>query len=184
MASAYVVSVARLQREAPAVWEVNVQAPFDTATDRGGLTPTASDVPDGAVVTIALRLESYEGGLRARGTVRAPWRGSCRRCLAPVEGQVEAVIDERFVHEERDDDDELAYRYQGDEVDLAPLVHDAVFLELPLAPLCRPDCQGLCPQCGADRNVAPCACRAPSDPRWDTLDALRFDVETGGTGGA
>ncbi len=184
MASAYVVSVARLQREAPAVWEVNVQAPFDAATDRGGLTPTASDVPDGAVVTIALRLESYEGGLRARGTVRAPWRGSCRRCLAPVEGQVEAVIDERFVHEERDDDDELAYRYQGDEVDLAPLVHDAVFLELPLAPLCRPDCQGLCPQCGADRNVAPCACRAPSDPRWDTLDALRFDVETGGTGGA
>ena len=183
MASAYVVSVARLLREVPAVLEVNVQAPFDAARDREGLDPTASDVPDGAMVTLSLRLESYVGGLRARGTVRAPWRGSCRRCLTTVDGRVEAVVDERFVPE-RGDADELAYRYQGDEVDLAPLVHDAVFLELPLAPLCRPDCQGLCPQCGADRNVAPCACRAPSDPRWDTLDALRFDVETGGTGGA
>ncbi len=181
MASAYVVSVARLLREVPAVLEVNVQAPFDAARDREGLDPTASDVPDGAMVTLSLRLESYVGGLRARGTVRAPWRGSCRRCLTTVDGRVEAVVDERFVPE-RGDADELDYRYQGDEVDLAPLVHDAVFLELPLAPLCRPDCQGLCPQCGADRNVAPCACRAPSDPRWDTLDALRFDVETGGTG--
>ncbi len=182
MASAYVVSVARLQREAPAVLDVDFQAPFDAARDGGGAPPTASDVPDGSVVSVALRLESYDGGLRARGTVRAPWRGTCRRCLVTVDGQVEARVDERFVHGEPDD--ELAYRYQGDEVDLAPLVHDAVFLELPLAPLCRPDCQGLCPQCGADRNVAPCACRAPSDPRWDTLDALRFDVETGGTDSA
>jgi uncharacterized protein len=58
-------------------------------------------------------------------------------------------------------------------------VHDAIFLELPLAPLCRPDCQGLCPECGADKNEAPCECPGPVDPRWATLDALRFDEPDG-----
>ncbi|MGH9281959.1 MAG: YceD family protein [Acidimicrobiales bacterium] len=49
-----------------------------------------------------------------------------------------------------------------------------MLLELPLAPLCRADCAGICPMCGADRNVAPCQCAsAPSDPRWAAPDALR-----------
>jgi uncharacterized protein len=52
-------------------------------------------------------------------------------------------------------------------------VRDAIVLELPMAPLCRDDCRGLCPQCGADRNEADCGCVAPADPRWANLDVLR-----------
>jgi uncharacterized protein len=56
---------------------------------------------------------------------------------------------------------------------LRPLVRDALLLELPLAPLCRPDCRGLCARCGADLNAGPCSCVADRDPRWGALDALR-----------
>ena len=71
------------------------------------------------------------------------------------------------------DADEDAYPLVDDELDLEPLVRDAVLLELPLAPLCREDCAGLCPQCGANRNEGACGCAAPRDPRWATLDVLR-----------
>ena len=60
-----------------------------------------------------------------------------------------------------------------DAVDLAPMAHEAILSELPLAPLCRDDCLGLCSFCGNDRNTEPCRCVAPRDPRWASLDVLR-----------
>ena len=64
----------------------------------------------------------------------------------------------------------------GLEIDLEPVAREAVLLELPLAPLCREDCEGLCDQCGADRNEDPGhAHEAPGDARWSALDSLRFD---------
>ena len=73
-----------------------------------------------------------------------------------------------------DASDELSYPIEHGFVDLAPLVHDAILLDLPLAPLCRADCAGLCPYCGIDRNDESCDCQSPLDPRWATLDELRF----------
>jgi uncharacterized protein len=88
-------------------------------------------------------------------------------------------VDERFVHDRLTGDEET-YLIEDDFIDLAPLAHDAIFLDLPLAPLCREDCKGLCPFCGIDRNEASCDCQAPIDSRWATLDGLRFtDLETG-----
>ena len=58
--------------------------------------------------------------------------------------------------------DEDTYPLEGDQLDLRPLVRDALLLELPLAPLCREDCRGLCAECGADLNLGPCQCR----PLW------------------
>jgi uncharacterized protein len=53
-------------------------------------------------------------------------------------------------------------------------VREAVLLDLPLAPLCRPDCAGLCPECGADLNAGDCGHRPnATDPRWTALDDLR-----------
>ena len=72
-----------------------------------------------------------------------------------------------------DGDGEETYPLVDHEVDLEPLVRDAVLLELPLAPLCRADCQGLCPFCGVNRNDEACGCEAPADPRWSALDVLR-----------
>jgi uncharacterized protein len=63
------------------------------------------------------------------------------------------------------------------------VVRDACILDLPLAPLCRADCAGLCPECGVNRNLEQCSCDAPTDPRWDALRALSDEAEgSPGTG--
>jgi uncharacterized protein len=77
-------------------------------------------------------------------------------------------------HANREADlDEDTYPLEGDQLDLRPLVRDALLLELPLAPLCQPDCLGLCPRCGADLNTGPCSCVPDRDPRWGALDVLQ-----------
>ena len=110
-------------------------------------------------------------GIDAVGTVRAPWVGICRRCAVPVSGDLEIAVSERFGDGPLGEDD--LYPIVDDTIDLGPLVRDAIVLELPMAPLCREGCRGLCPQCGADRNEADCGCVAPVDPRWANLDVLR-----------
>jgi len=82
-------------------------------------------------------------------------------------------VRERFEDEAGPGDDE-AYPLAHDLLDLAPLARDAILLDLPLAPLCREDCAGLCPYCGIDLNDETCDCQGPVDPRWATLDELRF----------
>ena len=177
MASPYLVSIAQLVRDSPSTLDLAFDAPFDEPREFTPRGPAETDVDPDALVRVVLRLESFPGGLRARGTLRAPWRGVCRRCSKVVDGEAVANVSERFVVR-RGPEDDLAYVYEPDEVDLAPLVHDAIFLELPLAPLCRGDCQGLCPYCGIDRNEATCDCRPPSDLRWATLDGLRIADES------
>jgi uncharacterized protein len=67
------------------------------------------------------------------------------------------------------------YLLEDDVIDLEPMVRDALLLELPLAPLCRDDCAGLCPTCGANRNDEPCDCaEAEPDPRWAALRSLEI----------
>lgn len=135
-----------------------------------GLEVTGSSVPTDAEVTVDVTLDSVPGGVVATGTVSAPWRGECRRCLGEATGALSVGVREVF---EEDFDPEQTYQLRGDRLDLEPLVRDSVMLELPLAPLCREGCAGICPTCGADRNVAPCACdRGTTDPRWAALDAL------------
>lgn len=179
MASAYLVPVAQLLRNVPSTLEVSFEAPFDEAREFAARGAAETDVFPEATVRVNLRLESFSGGLRARGRVDAPWHGTCRRCSTPVLGFSDVSVNERFVDRRAEGDDE-AYLIEDDFIDLAPLAHDAIFLDLPLAPLCREDCKGLCPFCGIDRNEATCECQEPLDPRWATLDGLRFtDLEPG-----
>jgi uncharacterized protein len=63
-----------------------------------------------------------------------------------------------------------------DRIDLEPLARETVLLELPLAPLCREDCAGLCAECGADRNTVDCGhALVTTDARWSALDQLTFE---------
>jgi uncharacterized protein len=117
-------------------------------------------------------LESFIGGIMVTGTVSAPWRGACRRCAVPVDGELTTGVRERFVERPAPEDDE-AYPIVDDALDLAPMARDAIVLELPTAPLCQEGCRGLCSTCGADRNHEDCGCVAPRDPRWANLDVLR-----------
>lgn len=133
------------------------------------LVVSGSAVAEDAVVTLAARLEAVHDGILVSGTVRAPWSGACRRCLGPASGELVAEVRELFVEH---GDEETTYHLAGDALDLEPLVHDACILDLPLAPLCGEGCLGLCPECGADRNLEPCACVPASDPRWAGLSVL------------
>ena len=109
-----------------------------------------------------------------RGTVSARYRDTCRRCLAEVRDTVTVEIGELYQREITDPD---AYPLEGEQLLLAPLVREHLLLALPDAPLCRADCPGLCPVCGADKSnptEADCGCVVgASDPRWAALDALR-----------
>jgi uncharacterized protein len=94
-----------------------------------------------------------------------------------VEGTVDVDVRELYRprrEREPDEGDEETYELGTDTLDLAPLARDAVLLGLPMALLCREDCQGLCDRCGADLNDGPCPCpEAPVDDRWAVLDVLR-----------
>jgi uncharacterized protein len=140
-----------------------------------GLELSASRVPEGEPVVVDVVLESLSDGVMAYGTVEAPWSGTCRRCLKPASGVARARLRELF---ERRPTEGESYPLRGEQVDLADMVRDAALLELPIAPLCSEACQGLCPQCGADRNQGECGCEPEQgDPRWAALDELRFETE-------
>jgi uncharacterized protein len=143
----------------------------------GELSVAGSVVPATAEVVADVRLDSISGGIEVGAWIVAPWQGECRRCLRPIEGQLLCEVRELYrprAEREAEGADEDTYPLAGDHLDLRPLVRDALLLELPLAPLCREDCLGLCPTCGADLNRGPCGCpSAATDPRWSALDSLR-----------
>ena len=136
-----------------------------------GLRLSEVGVPAGAEVAVDAELAWASDDVVVTATVRAPWEGTCRRCLEPATGDLVAQVREVY---EKDSDGEETYALDGPRVDLAPLVRDAVLLGLPPAPLCEEGCGGLCPTCGANRSEGDCGCDAsPRDPRWAALDDLQ-----------
>ena len=85
------------------------------------------------------------------GQVRAQVHAHCARCAAALEQPIQASFDQVFVKSPDPQDPDL-FPLDGHTVDLTPMVQEALLLELPMRFLCRPDCQGLCPVCGANRN--------------------------------
>lgn len=167
----FVVHATKLRRQIGTRWhEVRRGVIEDLAC-------SGSAVPAGAEVGADVVLESVMGGVSVTGTVQAQWTGRCRRCLEPAAGSISVAVREHFT--ESGDGEETYPLHDGD-VDLEPMVRDAVLLELPQAPLCREGCLGLCPTCGADRNLEPCDCEPPADPRWAALDVLRGGASGGG----
>lgn len=127
------------------------------------------------LVKVALHLESLTDGIVVRGVIEAPWHGTCRRCATVATGLVHAEVHELYQHVVTDPD---AFELVGDQLDLAPMVGEVVVLDAPASPLCRPDCKGLCPTCGIDRNTESCTCSTDvTDPRWGALDQLRGQLD-------
>src|SRR5579872_3465096 len=146
-------------------------------------------VPVGSEVQLSLKFEAVTEGVLVSGTATAPVAGECARCLGPVDQTVTVSFLElyRYCDErpgrardlEREsglDDDEDEERFlDGDLLDLEPAFRDAVVLALPMSPLCREDCPGLCVDCGV-----PLAEAGPghthegrTDPRWAGLEKLQ-----------
>ena len=129
-------------------------------------------VPVGTEIDLDLRLESVMEGVLVSGTVTAPLTGECGRCLEPVTDTLTVDLQELYAYTDSDDQDEDVSRMEGDLLDLEPAVRDAVVLALPLTPLCREDCAGLCVDCGERLDDLPedHAHDAP-DPRWAALQS-------------
>lgn len=139
------------------------------------LTLEMIGVPTGAPVRISGRIEAVMEGVLASGEVDVDIHGSCVRCLESIDYPLSVDFAELFVYDDRPADDDEA-RLVGDLLDLETVIHDAVLLDLPTNPLCRPDCQGICPECGANFNTDPDhAHAAPIDPRWSALESLQGD---------
>lgn len=115
------------------------------------------------------------GGWSLRLRFEAAVHGPCMRCLAPAEPAT--AVDAREV-DQAGGGEELESPYvEGDELDLERWANDAFVLALPAQVVCRPDCAGLCPVCGADLNTAGPEHHheAAPDPRWAALNDLKFD---------
>jgi uncharacterized protein len=139
-------------------------------------------VPPRADLTLSLRLESVSEGVLVSGTVTAPVEGECGRCLRTISDTLDVEIQELYAYEhsttdETTDEDEVG-RLQGDLIDLRPALRDAVVLALPTNPLCREDCPGLCPDCGAHWDELPDDhSHEQVDPRWAALTQLTRKTE-------
>ena len=124
---------------------------------------------------LALDLDSVVEGILVRGTVDVDLEVPCSRCLVLQRLEHTVPVAEMFTDPRRldEDDDEDGYLLDEDlaHLDLGPLLRDTVVMEVPVRLLCREDCQGLCPVCGADRNEADCGHRPDEepDPRWAKL---------------
>ncbi|MDR2453847.1 MAG: YceD family protein [Bifidobacteriaceae bacterium] len=172
------VSVKQFGRQPGTSKQLSIEfaAPADLATGVVG-------VGAGSPAHLDLLLEAVLEGILATGTVRARAAGECARCLAVLDLPVVATFQELFVYPER----EAAARQAGqpaadeqpavvqDRLDLNPQVRDAVVLALPFTPLCRDDCPGLCPQCGADLADEPGHAHRAVDARWAVLEDLLED---------
>jgi uncharacterized protein len=135
-----------------------------------------------------MRLTRTNRGLVVDARVSTALAGECSRCLRPVVTPVEARVDEEVlpsidlasgqpVPPEEDGDPEAARLTDHWELELRPLLAAAISLEEPIAPLCEPDCPGLCPECGERLEPGHGHGEEPIDPRLEALRAFRVDAD-------
>jgi uncharacterized protein len=165
-------------------------------------TGTASDDEFSVLGPVTFKGTLARDGARfqLKGRLTATLQLSCGRCLAPFPQPVDTTVDLTYLPERapvvpakdapkapaksgkappvedevelQDEDLDTAF-YRDHVIDLGEMLREQFYLALPMRPLCRPDCQGLCPNCGIDRNVETCQCQTDwVDPRLSGLKAL------------
>ena len=137
-------------------------------------------------------------GILATGMLRAHVEGTCDRCLGKAEFDVNGEVDEYFLFKEPeepletgDDEDEADYSLVGEDktIDLTDALSTALLMETPFVVLCREDCKGLCPVCGANLNEVDCGHAAEIEERRerDRMESSPFaalrDLKLDGDGG-
>ncbi len=129
-------------------------------------------VAPGSPLHLHVSLESVLDGIYVSGTCSATLEGECARCLGPLTWQDQVALEELYTYEADPDDDDPPPLVVDDTIDLEPLVRDTILLDMPLSPVCSPDCPGLCQRCGARLADEPGHRHDEMDPRWGALTAL------------
>jgi len=157
-------------------------------SDHNGQNGEATQTGESGVVVQVVGHAGRVGvEIRLRGEIVARLRRSCDRCLADISlplalpfdliyTPVEALSSRTGEIELQEGDLGLSV-YENDQIDLDQLVIEQLELSLPTRLLCQDDCRGLCPLCGADLNTEECDCKAPIDPRWGALAAVKEELE-------
>ncbi len=148
--------------------------------------------PDPAAGEGKAELELYADGNHAfaAGEFTGHLVVACGRCVGPVRLELHDTLRVTFMPasempseddkktddgegEEVPTDDLDLFAFDGEKIDLEPLLREQFVLAVPYAPLCREDCKGLCPQCGIDKNTSSCTCEKPIDPRLAKLATFK-----------
>jgi uncharacterized protein len=150
--------------------------------------PSGSNEQEGtfrvvAPVTLGFDIYKDKEQFRLVGRVQTTLELTCSRCLEPFAWPLSAEFDLRYQphvqnrgegEREVEEDDLTTAFYEHDEIDLGQLMYEQFYLSVPMKPLCRDDCRGLCPTCGTNWNRGACACRNEwEDPRFAALNALK-----------
>jgi uncharacterized protein len=166
-----VIDSRRLHRQPGSSLRLAADAPIEAPLGNDVLA-----VPAGTTAEITLLLESVLDGILVTGRAVVRTRGTCVRCLDDIDRDEEIEFRQFFSYPgaeptEADDESEDVVELVGNHLDLRPAFRDAVLLALPLTPTCRPDCPGLCPECGHRLADDPDHKHEHHDPRWSALAA-------------
>ena len=152
------------------------ESPIDPRGDSAGLL-------DASIVDVDAKLHATHtnAGPLLEGAADAHVAASCARCLKPIDTAVHADFAEQYYATVPVDTGVAIMAAPLDaktigsdfKIDLTPLLLEELILVTPLAPLCREDCEGLCPVCGEDRNERPHAHDEAVDSRWSALQGLK-----------
>lgn len=130
-------------------------------------------------ISFSGKAENRDRLITVTGTVSCVLEKICDRCGENVSVALNCDFREAFTNlpekadEEAMEDEDVIHLFDGDEIDLLPYAEQALFLAMPMKTLCRPDCKGLCPQCGINLNENECSCdKSPIDPRFAVLADL------------
>ena len=177
----FAVSLTHLPRRPGNMWESEVEftAPAELEVGMARVVP-------GSAIPASIRIESVLDGVLVSLDFDCDIEAECARCLEPFMWTDQVHVRELFLYEETDSrgrvvipvqdeaDESTIFYVHEDSVDLLDAVRDAIVLDLPLSPLCRPDCLGICPECGELLEDMPHA-HESLDSRWSALASL---VET------
>ena len=159
----------------------------DTRYDRT-FEPSEVEMPGDAYrivapVQIGFDVHKDKDKFRLVGTLRTELELPCSRCLEPFRFPVDLDFDQRYLPQAEastEEETEVAEEdlgtsfYRDEQIDLSELIREQVYLVLPMKPLCREDCRGLCPHCGTNLNAGTCECAAAwEDPRLAPLKLLK-----------
>lgn len=153
---------------------------FLLEADLGTSRVTELDYPDVHAEDIVLRplqgqitATRTSEGIYISGRLKSKLPVDCTRCLEPTEQTIRIKLDDLFFHPPHLAPEGEFVVGENGFIDLAPLIRELSILALPIKPLCKPDCQGLCQECGQNLNEGSCDCQDDDiDPRLAKLRQL------------